>query len=163
MRRQLFSSAEKGDYDEDDHDCREGGQTDPIIAEAHGNAEASHDPEGGGGGESAYFIVSVVAEDTSRADEADAADHLGDDAGGIDVGILGKHLQLNEGDHRRADADHGVGLDAGGMTAELSLDADRHTDHRCQQNTKCDFIPEHIKNSFEEIRVSAVEDHSISR
>ena len=85
----------------------------------------------------------AVLEDGSRADEADAGDDLGGDAGGVDgrapVAIAG-----NDGEQRGSQRHQAVGAEAGGLSVQLALEADDRPQREPgdQANRELDLRPD---------------------
>ena len=128
-----------------EHDRR---RDDPeaVLACADRHADRGDDPQRGSGRES--LDVDAVLDDRSRAEEADAGDHVRDDAGGIeDDADVVPELELRPGEvagddeQRGADAHEHVRPEAGLLVAELALEADGARQHDHEKETR-DSFPE---------------------
>ena len=113
--------AVEGGGDEPDGDAGDDGRL--IEADADGKAHAGGGPEAGGGGE-ALHLVAAGDDDGPRPQEADAADDLGPQPGGIPGAVGLDDVLIGEDGQGGTQADQDVGAEAGRAAFPPPLDAD---------------------------------------
>ncbi len=138
---------------EDYEGQRRGDHRHEVGAHPDHHPQRGHEPDARRGRQAAVGVLQ--AQDGPRADEADA----GDDPRGYSPGVeaerkLGCQVGKRAGrehHHRRAQAHHDVGPQAGGPPVELPLQADRPAEH-CGHDQADDHIPDcqgHFANRCE--------------
>ena len=103
-----------------------------VEAHPHRQAHAGGGPQGGRGGE-ALHLVAPGDDDGARPQKADAADHLGAEAGGVPHPVAGVHKLAHQHGGGRPHAQQHVGPQAGGPLADPPLKADGPAKNHCQQ------------------------------
>src|SRR3970282_989396 len=88
-----FQPAEQRERQHHHHGSEDAG---PVVAAANSHADAGQDENGGGGGEAVDGTLS--ADDGASADEADAGNEVGRDAGGVAAPADSEELGENGGE-----------------------------------------------------------------
>ena len=135
QRRAGQEAHEWGENQSDDEVGEGHGQRQVGQTGAAGHADGGDEPDGGGGGEAVDFFV--VDEDQAGADEADAGDYLGGDAGGVeddavvDEDVVEAVLR-DEQEESGCGAYDGIGAEAGALVADFALEADGGAEEKGQ-------------------------------
>src|SRR5690554_1413161 len=145
----VFQPAEHGEHHHAHQGRAEGQQ---VVAQARGDADGGGHQQRARGGEATHLLVAARAQDRAGTDEADRGDHRLDQPGGIDAQqvavlllgeVLGDHVAKAH-DQRRGARDQHVRAQAGGMAAELALDAEhaarRHRSRNAHQDPELTVV-----------------------